>query len=140
MKAIQEIGKKLKISYNAVYYSLHRTAPTVSNQNRKRSGRPRCTTEQEDKYNRMSSLRNRRLTSPQMAASLNTTRKTQVSTSTVKRRLRDAGLLGRVAKKKPYLRLANKKKTLRWAEEHRHWMCIYIYIKFLRKVFRPLNH
>ena len=31
--------------------------------------------------------------------------------------LRDAGLLGRVAKKKPYLRLANKKKRWRWAEE-----------------------
>jgi hypothetical protein len=31
------------------------------------------------------------------------------------------GLLGRVAKKKPYLRLANKNKILRWAKEHRHW-------------------
>jgi hypothetical protein len=39
----------------------------------------------------------------------------------VKRRLRDAGLFGRVAMKKPYLRLANKKKRLRWAKEHRHW-------------------
>ena len=39
--------------------------------------------------------------------------------STVKRRLWDAGLL--VAKKKPYLRLANKRKRLRWAKEHRHW-------------------
>jgi hypothetical protein len=38
--------------------------------------------------------------------------------STVKRQLRDAG---RVAKKKPYLRLANKNKRLRWAKEHRHW-------------------
>jgi hypothetical protein len=66
-------------------------------------------------------LRNRHLTSPQLAASLNTTRKTPVSTSTVKRQLQDAGLLGRVAKKKPYLRLANKKKRLRWAKEHRHW-------------------
>ena len=118
---MREIAKKLKISYNAVYYSLHRTAQTGSNQNRKRSGRPRCTTEQEDKYIRVSSLRNRRLTSPQLAASLNSTRKTPVSTSTVKRRLRDAGLLGRVAKKKPYLRLANKNKRLRWAKEHRHW-------------------
>ena len=35
-----------------------------------RSGRPRCTTEQEDKYIRVSSLRNRRLTSPPLAASL----------------------------------------------------------------------
>ena len=94
--SMREIAKKLKISYNAVYYSLHRTAQTGSNQNRKRSGRPRCTTEQEDKYIRVSSLRNRRLTSPQLAASLNSTRKTPVSTSTVKRRLRDAGLLGRV--------------------------------------------
>jgi hypothetical protein len=31
----------------------------------------------------------------------------------VKRRLRDAGLLGRVAKKKPYLRLANKNKRFK---------------------------
>ena len=67
-----------------------------------------CTTKQEDKYIRVSSLRNRCLTGPQLAASLNGTHKTAVSTFTVKRWLRDAGLLGRVAKKKPYLRLANK--------------------------------
>jgi hypothetical protein len=59
-------------------------------------------------------------TSPQLEASLNSTPKTPVSTLTVKRRLRDAGLLGRVAKKKPYLRLANKNKRLRWAKGHRH--------------------
>ena len=52
-------------------------------------GGPRCTTEQEDKYIRVSSLRNRLLTSHQLVASLNSTRKTPVSTSTVKRRLRD---------------------------------------------------
>jgi hypothetical protein len=57
----------------------------------------------------------------QLPASLNSTHKTQVSTSTVKRRLRDAGLLGGVAKKKPYLTLANKNKRFRWAKEHRHW-------------------
>ena len=49
------------------------------------------------------------------------TRKTPVSTSTVKRLLWDPGPLGRVAKKKPYLRLANKNKRLRWTKEHRHW-------------------
>jgi transposase len=113
---MREIAKKLKILYHAVYYSLHRRAQTVTNQNRKRSGSPRCTTEQEDKYIRVFSLRNRCLTSPQLAASLNITRKTPVSTSTVKRRVRDAGILGRVAKKKPYLRLANKNKRLRWAK------------------------
>ena len=81
MKAIpfREIAKKLKFSYNGVYYSLQRTAQTGSNQNRKRSGRPRCTTKQEDEYIRVSSLRNRRLTGPQLAASLNGTRKTPAS-------------------------------------------------------------
>ena len=64
--SLQEIAKKLKISYNAVHYSLHRTAQTDSNQNRERSGRPRCTTEQEDKYIRVSRLRNRRLTCPEV--------------------------------------------------------------------------
>jgi hypothetical protein len=39
----------------------------------------------------------------------------------VNRQLWDAGLLGRVAKKKPHLRLDNKNKILRWAKEHRHW-------------------
>ena len=98
--SMREIAKKLKISYNAVYYSLHRTTQTGS---------------------RVSSLRNRHLTSPQLAASLNSTHKTPASTSTLKRWLQDARLLGRVAKKKPYLRLANKnKKRLRWAKEHRH--------------------
>ena len=72
---MREIAKKLKISYNAVYYSCHRTAKMDSNQNRKRTGRPWCTTEQEDKYIRVSSLRNRCLTSPQLAASLNRNRK-----------------------------------------------------------------
>jgi hypothetical protein len=91
-----EIAKKLKILYNAVSYSLHRTEQTGSNQNRKRSGRPRCTTEREDKYIRVSSLRNMRLTSPQLVASLNSTHKTPISTSRVKRRLPDAGILGRV--------------------------------------------
>uniref|UniRef100_A0A3B1IXD5 Transposase Tc1-like domain-containing protein n=1 Tax=Astyanax mexicanus TaxID=7994 RepID=A0A3B1IXD5_ASTMX len=119
--SMREIAKKLKISYNGVYYSLQRTAQTGSKQSRKRSGRPCCTTKQEDKYIRVSSLRNRRLTGPQLASSLNSTRKTPVSTSTVKRRLLDFGLQGRVAKKKPYLRLANKRKRLRWAKEHRHW-------------------
>ena len=56
-----------------------------------------------------------------MAVALHSTRQTPVSVPTVKRRLQDSGLHGRIAKKKPYLRLANKKKRLRWAKEHRHW-------------------
>ena len=65
--SMREMAKKLKICF------LHRTAQTGSNQNRLRSGWPRGTTEQQDKYVRVSSFKNRRLTSPQLAASLNCT-------------------------------------------------------------------
>ena len=114
---MQVNAKKLKISYNAVYCSLHRLVQNGSNQNRKRSGRPRCTTEQEDKYIRVFSLRNRRLISPQLAASLNIIHKTPVSMSTVKRRL---GMLDFQAE-------MQKGRSSDWPiknkrlKEHRHW-------------------
>ena len=38
--SMREIVKKLKISYNAVYYSLHRTEQTVSNQVERGMGGP----------------------------------------------------------------------------------------------------
>ena len=62
-----------------------------------------------------------RLTSPEIQAQLNSTRSTDVSTSTVQRRFRDAGLKGRIAAKKPLLRVINRKKRLAWAKKHRNW-------------------
>ncbi|KAL7407969.1 hypothetical protein ABVT39_016384 [Epinephelus coioides] len=50
-----------------------RTAQTGSNQNTKRSKGPRYTAELEDEYIRVSSLRQRHLTGPQLASSLNST-------------------------------------------------------------------
>ena len=101
--SMREIAKKLKISYNAVCYSLHRTAQTGTNQNERGVGGPGAQLSKRT-CTLVSSLRNRHLTS-QLAASLNSTRKTPVSTSTVKRWLWNAGLLGKVAKSKRYLRL-----------------------------------
>ena len=111
-----ETAKTLKISNNGVYYSLQRTAQMGSNQNRKRSRRPWCTTKQEGTGTLESLVWK---IGPQLAGSFYG--KMSVSAFTVKERLWDAGPLSRVAKKKPYLRLANKSKILRWAKEHRHW-------------------
>lgn len=46
------------IYYNRVDYPIQRTAVTGSNQNKKRKSGPHCTTVLEDKYIRISSLRN----------------------------------------------------------------------------------
>jgi hypothetical protein len=50
MQMVSDRGPHFSSLYNAMYYSLHRTAQTVSNLNRNRSERPQCTSEQEDKY------------------------------------------------------------------------------------------
>ena len=106
----REIAKKLSISVNAVMTTLQRYAKTGSNKDRKRSGRPRVTSKSEEKHLRLSSLRNRRLTVPQLTSKVNETRTTPVSDSTVRRRLKAAGLHGRISSKKPLLRPQNRVK------------------------------
>lgn len=59
----------------------------------KESERPWCTTREENKYIRVSSVRKRHVTGPQMVASLHGTHKTSVSKSTVHMRLMEAGHL-----------------------------------------------
>ena len=117
----REIAKKVKVSVSTVSFTIKRKSETGANFDRKRSGRPKATTESEDKFLRVNSLRDRRLTGQQLQAQLNSGRSKQVSVSTVKRRLRAAGLTGRVAARKPLLRRQNKTKRLAWAKKHCHW-------------------
>ena len=44
-----------------------------------------------------------------------------ISTSTVQRRLREPGLHGQIAAKKPLLKDSNKKKRFAWAKKHEQW-------------------
>ena len=43
------------------------------------------------------------------------------SSSTVKRRLIDARLNGRISRRKPLLLLRHKQQRLQWIKEHRDW-------------------
>ena len=106
---------------STVSYTITRHLETGGNSDRKRSGRPKATTQSEDKFLRVNNLRDRRITGQQLQAQLNTGRSKEVSVSTVKRSLRDAGLTGRVAGRKPLQRWQNKKKRLSWAMKHRQW-------------------
>uniref|UniRef100_A0A8C6PQ34 Transposase Tc1-like domain-containing protein n=1 Tax=Nothobranchius furzeri TaxID=105023 RepID=A0A8C6PQ34_NOTFU len=113
-----EIAKKNKVSVSTV--SFHIKRHSGANSDRKRSGRPKATTASEDKFLRVNSLSDRRLTGQQLQAQLNSGRSKQVSVSTVNRRLGAAGLTGQVAARKPLLRRQNKRKRLAWAMKHHH--------------------
>ena len=79
------------------------------------TGRPRVTSAAEDTFIRFTSLRN---CSPTKCFSSSNR---HISISTVQRRLRESGLHGRIAAKKPLLKDANKKKRLVRAKKHDRW-------------------
>ena len=112
---------KLTVALSTVSETVKRFRETGSNESRCRSGRPRATTAQEDLDIVLKSKRNRMVTAPDIKAEINSGRVKPVSTSTVQRRLREKGLKGRIAAKKPLLRKQNIVKRLRWAREHRNW-------------------
>ena len=109
---IREIAKKVKIPQSTVGYTLKRFDQTGGNSSRKRRGRPKVTTRAEDKYIVLVSKRDRFKTAPQIQAEVNRNRMNPISYETVRRRLCNAGLNGRVAARKPLLRHPNKVKRL----------------------------
>uniref|UniRef100_A0A8C6Q4Q2 Transposase Tc1-like domain-containing protein n=1 Tax=Nothobranchius furzeri TaxID=105023 RepID=A0A8C6Q4Q2_NOTFU len=97
--------------YRDISFTIKRHSETGTNSVRKRSGRPKATTASKDKFLRVNSLCDRWLTGQQFQAQLSSGscgRSKQVSVSTVKRRLRAAGLTRRVVARKPLLRCQNK--------------------------------
>ena len=58
--------------------------------------------------------------SPQINASQSSSKR-HISTSTVQKRLRELGLHGRIAAKKPLLKDTNNKKRLAWAMKQEQW-------------------
>uniref|UniRef100_A0A8C4RMC3 Transposase Tc1-like domain-containing protein n=1 Tax=Erpetoichthys calabaricus TaxID=27687 RepID=A0A8C4RMC3_ERPCA len=105
----------LRMSVSTVSYTIQRQLETGRNSCRKRSGRPKVTTQLEDKFLSLTSWRDRYLTAQQLQAQLNSGRKKHVSVSTAKRRFCAAGLTGRVAVRKPFL----KGQSRAW--KHRLW-------------------
>ena len=102
--------------------TIKRYDETGSHEDRPRKGRPRVTSAAEDKFIRVTSLRNRKLTAPQIRAQINATQSSSsrhISTSTVQRRLCESGLYGQIAAKKRLLRKSNKQKRLVWAKKHK---------------------
>lgn len=104
-----QISKTLKIARRTVDYNVNKFKVTKSVNNRRGKTRKKTSTA-EDKYIVNLSLRDRKLTVPDVTTHVNKCFKNQVSTATIRRRLIKAGLKGRVAVKKPLLRSINKKK------------------------------
>ena len=112
---------KKKNPRTTVYHTIRRTQKTGQNKIKSRAGRLKATTGAEDNFIRIISLCDRRLTAPNITAQLNQCRENNVSTSTERRTLCEAGLYERITVKKPLLRKQNNVKRLRWAKARKDW-------------------
>ena len=114
-KSIRNISRTLHVSSSAVAKTIKCYEETGSHEDG-HSGRPRVTFAAEDKFIRVTCLRN---CSPKNASKSSS--KIHISTSTVQRRLCESELHGLIAAKKPLLKDTNKKKRLAWAKKHEQW-------------------
>ncbi|KAJ8381891.1 hypothetical protein SKAU_G00026690 [Synaphobranchus kaupii] len=85
---------------------------------RPRSGRPKKTTPQEDRFLTLASLRNRRLSSRDLQARFAQRYHRQISDQTVRNRLHMASLH---AARKPAMTALQRQARLRWCRQHRQW-------------------
>ena len=90
------------------------------NRKSKQNGRPRISTDRDDRFLTRTSLHDRfkpgtKLKEEWEKIGVN------ASVSTIRRRLQPANLSGRVARKKPYLTIAHKRRRLDFAKKHKNW-------------------
>ena len=117
--SLRKIAQIVKVSVGGVRRTLNRNIKTGKTCSRSRSGRPKVTTSRQDRFIVRQSLTNRLATAPKIAADFSETK--PVSVKTIARRLKAAGLDGRVAVRKPLLRKQNIVKRLAWAKAHKNW-------------------
>jgi len=114
--------EKWSVTKKTINKIIRKYEDTGNVEDRKRSGRPRITNEREDRTIRRRIERDPNLSAKALAIKeAPEFTKNKVSINTVKRRLKEAGLNGRVKRKKPLLRQANKEARLKWAQEHVDW-------------------
>ena len=115
-----EVARRLGVSQSVISCLRTRLAQTNSTLDRRRSGRPRSTSQAQDRFLRKSALRSRSVSAEQLRERLSRTG-TRVSVQTVRNRLYSAGFSAR----RPYvgvpLSQRHRQARLAWTRQRRRW-------------------
>lgn len=117
----RHIANLLGVNHSTISRVLKRFNETGSYRRRPGQGRKRCTSARDDRFLKQSALRNRSVTSSLLRNDLEATRNVAISTRTVRRRLKEAGLDSRRPATAPLLSRENRVARLRFARDHCNW-------------------
>ena len=117
-----EAARRTKILQASVSNAIKKFKETGGDGNRKskQNGRPRISTDRDDRFLTRTSLRDRFKPATKLKEEWEKIG-VNASVSTIRRRLRAANLSGPVARKKPYLTIAHKRRRLDFAKKHKNW-------------------
>lgn len=108
-KVSREIAKVLLIDKSTVNRIITKYKSTNSLIDKPRSGKPRKTTKRVDKIIKTKSIADVKKTAVDISRELREEYLADVSRSTISRRLKEVGLIGRVGVKKPLITAKNRK-------------------------------
>ena len=117
----RQIAAQLHCSHTAVQKVVRKYRSTGSVEDLPKSGRPQVLTAREKRIAVNLSKKDRFRPATSIRDDLETNYGTSVSVATIKRTLVNAGMHGRIARRKPYLSRVNRKRRLRFALQHKNW-------------------
>lgn len=115
------ISKKMKCNRSTVCRVLQKYKKEGTVNRKKGSGPKRKTTTRVDRQLEQMSLKDRFKTAVELRAELRKFKIAEISVETVRRRLREKGIITRKPAKKPNLTVKMKQKRREWAQYHRNW-------------------
>lgn len=115
---LSAISKRLNISINACHRALEHVKRYGDTSNKSRV--PRCRKTTDGMIHRLSE-KDRFRTAVDIHAEISTQENLNISVHTIRRRLTEFGLRGRIARKKPLISKKNRNARLSFAKEHINW-------------------
>jgi len=117
-RSIADVARTFGCTRATIYALQRRLEDTGTTSDSHRPGRPRVTTAVEDRYIRLTTLRNRFQPTTITATAI---QRRAISAQTVRRRLRGFGIRARRPYRGPILSARHRQARLRWAREHLDW-------------------
>lgn len=116
-----DVARQLNLSRFSVRRVYQRFRETGGYTRRRGSGRKRCTSERDDRFIVSTSLRHRFSNAVEVQQELRSARRTSVSVSTIRRRLKEKELRAHRPAKGPKLSVQHRRERLQFAQEHANW-------------------
>lgn len=120
-KSYREISKQLKLSVSACYQAVQHIKVHGTKNNVVRKRKPRKTNARTDRLIHRISKADRHKTAVDVHAEVSRQIDQKVSVRTIRRRLNEFGLMGRIGRKKPYISEKNRRARIAFAREHINW-------------------